>query len=607
MGARTDAGTAAQTRSTWLGPLALGVWFGLAAVWPASKLAIGKTEMLWQPLLLLSALALAAARARQIGWAAAAGQAFVLAAVMTLAAWLPWLHATTGADVQPPYPRLYGAYLALYETAWSALVGWLGWQALARREQAGRPDDWSRPLVMAPLLLIARAASIGHWIVPLIGVCIGALLGAIRPWRWLARPSAATWWRLAPWGLCVVAILAVLGSGLRIYHETGFNDYLMDSDDGNTYYDYATELSHDQTRLWTRPPIEANFFTCYPLVMSWWFRIAGPHIPSWLIWQGVASGLLALAVYHLGRRFASPTVGLLAAGLTTLDHVMLHLMGTLNMEVLFIPALYVAIALWVAAGEAPSRWGLAWLAGLMVGVATLMRPTSTFLPGLWLAFLAFERPKRLRAEMVSQGGGLIAGFAVPIIALVIRNALVWGQPWGARQGSLLSWRANYAWVIQGQHPADVGWDLWLRTLAADPSVIWREMVPHWWTQILYLWTHRGFGQMDLLEGLNHYGFFQAALTSVLSAGIAVGIALAWRRRARGLLALLSMPLYFTGLALVWYVINSRYRSPFLPALYLLACIGLRGVIQAIRAGAAQAAPAGGRDPVMEPALEGLAR
>ena len=572
----------------WVGPLIVGMWFGAAAAWPASRFALGKTDMLWQPVLLLSALALAFRRARRVGWAAAAAQAFLLAAIMTLAAWLPWLHATASRP-EDPYPRAYGYYLLGYEAGLSALVGWLGWEALAGRARAWwAAGGWSRPLVIAPVLLIARAAHMGHWVAPLIGVVTGTLLGMLRPWRALARVPSATWWRLAPWGLCLLAVLAVVGSGLRIYGQVGFENYLLDSDDGNTYYTYAVELAKDPSRLWRPPPLEGNFFTLYPLVMSWWFRLAGPQMPSWLLWQGLASGALAITVYGLGRRFASPAAGLIAAGLVTLDHVMLHLMGTLNMEVLFVPALYAALALWAAAADAPSRWGRAFLAGLMLSVATLMRPTSAFLPGLWLALLFVEHPKRRRAEIVAQGGGLIAGFALPMIALVIRNAFVWGQPWGARQGSLLSWRANYAWDIHGQHPAIVGWDPWLRTLAADPSAIWREMIPDWWTQILYLWTHRGFGQMDLIQGLNHHGAYQAALTTIFSAGIFIGVLLAWRRRTRGLLALLSLPAYFTGLSLVWYVINSRYRSPFLPALYLLGCLGIRAAVTALRSQPARA-------------------
>ena len=58
---------------TWAGSIVLGVWLSLAAVWPAVRVSIGKTGLLWQPFFLLSLLSLAVIRHRRIGWAAAIG------------------------------------------------------------------------------------------------------------------------------------------------------------------------------------------------------------------------------------------------------------------------------------------------------------------------------------------------------------------------------------------------------------------------------------------------------------------------------------------------------------------------------------------------------
>ena len=109
------------------------------------------------------------------------------------------------------------------------------------------------------------------------------------------------------------------------------------------------------------------------------------------------------------------------------------------------------------------------------------------------------------------------------------------------------------------------------------------MIPDWWTQILSLWTHRGFGQMDLVQGLNYPGFYQAALAAILAVSVVVGVAKALRRRSRADLVLLALPAYFTSLAFVYWVINTRYRAPFLPALYLLACLGFSTLIAELNA------------------------
>jgi hypothetical protein len=113
------------------------------------------------------------------------------------------------------------------------------------------------------------------------------------------------------------------------------------------------------------------------------------------------------------------------------------------------------------------------------------------------------------------------------------------------------------------------------------------MIPNWWAQILYLWTHYGFGQMDFVQGLNYPGFYQAALAAIMAAGIVVGMAQALRRRSRADLVLLALPAYFTGLALVFWVINTRYRAPFIPALSLLCCAGYAAIASATRSRATQ--------------------
>jgi len=391
--------------------------------------------------------------------------------------------------------------------------------------------------------------------------------------------------RAAPWGLCACAVLLVFAAGMRMHRQLGLDAFLINSDDGNTYYAAALRVAQDPMWFVTSPEADLNFFSLYPPLMGAWFRLAGPHLPSWLVWQGVAAGLLAAAVYWLGRLLGSRTAGLVAAGLVVLDHVMVHLMATLNTETLMIPAFYGALWLWVAVGGRPpkARANAALVAGVLFGAAALFRPTVALVPFALALLLLWERPALSWREMRTQGGMMLMGFVGTMLLLLVRHRIAWGH-WslGESRGSVVSWRANYAWDIAGQHPAVVGFGPWLQVVAQDPSVIWREMIPDWWAQVVALWTHQGFGQMDLVQGLNHAGPYRAALAGIMAIGVVVGIAAALRRRTRGDLALCALPAYFTGLALVWYVINTRYRAPFIPALYLLACLGWSALIAAIR-------------------------
>ncbi|MBI3011629.1 MAG: glycosyltransferase family 39 protein [Candidatus Omnitrophica bacterium] len=572
-------------RREWLSALALGLWLSVASVWPVAMMPLGRTQLLWQPFLLLSLVALTAVRARQVGWAAAAGQGVYLFMFFTLTGWLPWLRAIPSSlDFQ--YPPAYRHYLALYEAALSALVGFQAACAASGCAPRWWPvGSWSRPLVVAPLWLIGRAVFFEHWVSPLMGVVVGWMLWALQPWRRaLVQRSALRGWQLIPWGLFAFTLLVVFGGGMRIYGKLRA-DFLLASDDGINFYDSAVEIAQDPSRIWSYPAIERNMFTGYFVFMGLWFRAVGPHIPSWLLWQGVAAGLLAVVVYRLGQVVGSRAVGAVAAVLVVLDHVMLHLMATFNMEVGLIPSLYAAVWLWVSADAHPPHVRLrrSFWAGLMFGVATLFRPTAGLLPLLLVVLLVWERPRLSWRHLRVQAAVMFAGFALPLLLLLIRHRIAWGQ-WtlGGERTLGTSWKLNYAWTIQDQHPAKIGLGPWLKLFAEDPSVLWREIIPAWWAQLLQLWTHPGFGQMDLVQGLNYPGFYQAGLATILVVAVVVGAIVAARRRRRVDLTTLALPAYFTSLILVFLVLNTRYRAPFIPAVYLLGCLGVSAIAAAIR-------------------------
>lgn len=581
-------------RGKWLASMALGAWLSAVAVWPAFMVPAGRAHLLWQPILWVSVAILAAIRGRRSGWAAAAGQAAFLYIMLTIAAWLPFLHTTTYVEGYV-YPRAYGCYLWFYEAGLAALIGWLAGLAARGATSWWTTGGWSRPLVVAPILLLIRAWQVGHLAIPLLGVLTGFGLG-LAAWRPLRTVTLPTWGRrAAPWLLAAAAGLLVFGSGVRIYRQTGA-DFPRASDDGDSYYGLALEVARQPSRIWTPPPFDSNFFSAYVPLMGLWFRVAGPRMPLWLAWQALAGGLLVLMVFRLGRLLGGAAVGAAAAALTAADHVLLHIMGTLNTEVFFLPALYAALWLWASVTEQPaaSRLRACALAGLALGLAAVFRPTAVLMTPALIALLWIERPPLSWTRIRQEASRLVGGFALPVAAVALRNRAAWGH-WtlfGGSNGSHLSWIANYAWEVQGQHPGVIGWGPWLRLVAEQPSMIWRGMIPDWWAEVRHLWSHPGFGQMDLVQGLNHGGPYQAALAVILGVALAAGAGVAVGERRRIHLVVLALPVYFTGLALVYWVINTRYRAPFIPALYLLAALGLRQLAR--RAGTA---PLPGRPPV----------
>lgn len=559
--------------SQWKASVALGVWLSVTAVWPVLWLPIGLTQLLCQPLLIATLAILTLMRGHREGWTVSGGRSLWMFTVLTIAAWLPFLRST---PTNLPYPHGYEVYLRLYEAGLAALVGWQAALSVCSSQRSWwTVDGWSRPLVVAPLLLVCQSLRTGHWVTPVVGLGCGALLGVWQGRRgWTMRLSPRAW-RLMPVGLFIIAGLMVFVSALRIYLLTGAG-YPEASDDGPAYYFQALGFSHDPRLFFTSGLNDQIFFSAYYALMgSWFWLVGGPHIPSWLVWHGVAGGCLAVAVYWIGRKLTGQAVlGAVAGLLVVADHVMLHLLGTMNQETFFFACVYAALLLWSLTASPDARLRVGLLAGLTLGVSVIFRTNSIMLPLAWYLCLLWERPRPGVRAARTQVWLMLAGLCIPVILMVIRHRVAWGY-WtlsGAHaEYKIIQW--NYALQLPGAHLYDIGLVEWLRRLAAEPHLLWQHVIPSWWKQALALWTHRGFGQMDLVQGLNHAGPYQAALATVLSVSALAGGLVAIRRRTRLDLALLSLPLCFTGLVLVFYVLNSRYRSPFIPALYLFSCLG----------------------------------
>ncbi|MDP3723134.1 MAG: glycosyltransferase family 39 protein [Candidatus Omnitrophota bacterium] len=574
---------------SWRGHLALGAWLSVAVVWPTVWLPIGKTKLLWLPLLIATLTVLTLIRGQRQGWRVAVGRSLWLFAVLTIAAWLPFLRATP-TDLS--YPKAYQVYLLAYEVGLATLIGW---QAVLSAFQTSASwwtaEGWSKPLVLAPALLALRALQVGHGVPSFVGIVLGVSLGLLqRSQGWIIRPSPRTW-RFVTIGLFIAAALLVYGASVRIYSLTGPSEpgaqagFPAASDDGPAYYSFAVAFAKDPSSFFTSKMGDEIFFSGYYLLMGLWFwLVGGPHVPSWLVWQGVAGGLLAIAVYWIGRKLTGQAVfGVVAALLVVADHVMLQLLATMNQETFFFAWVYLALLLWSQAANPNARLRVGFFAGLVLGVSVIFRTTSLMLPLVWYLCLLWERPRPdVRTER-KQVGLMLLGLFVPVVLMVIRHRMAWGY-WtlsGAHaEYRIIQW--NYALQLPGAHLYDIGLVEWLRRLAAEPHLLWQHVIPSWWKQGVELWTHRGFGQMDLVQGLNYAGPYQTALATVLSVSALVGIVAAIRRRTRLDLALLSLPLCFTSLVLIFYVLNSRYRSPFIPALYLFSCLGFSLAVPPVR-------------------------
>ncbi len=153
-------------------------------------------------------------------------------------------------------------------------------------------------------------------------------------------------------------------------------------------------------RAWwpaTAPNQPTSFWSfLYPLYLAGTYTLFGPHPLAARIIQGLLLGpLTAWLLYRLGRRLFSPTVGLVAAAISSFYIYFAYYDAALMTESVYIAAILGAMVLTVEIAERPS-WGK-WLAlGLVLGVATLQRQVVLlFLPFL-LGWLLWAGRKRFR-------------------------------------------------------------------------------------------------------------------------------------------------------------------------------------------------------------------
>ena len=133
---------------------------------------------------------------------------------------------------------------------------------------------------------------------------------------------------------------------------------------------------------------------------------------------GLASGVL---VYLLGRRLFGPLVGLVAALLTVLDVELALYEHAVMTETLFIFLVVGAIGLLVL-GVARYPWQTAAGFGLLLGLATLVRPAGLPLPLVLLVVpAAVSFTKRLRLTGIA-----VAGAAVLLLPVMLWNACTYG-------------------------------------------------------------------------------------------------------------------------------------------------------------------------------------
>jgi len=285
---------------------------------------------------------------------------------------------------------------------------------------------------------------------------------------------------------------------------------------------------------------------------------------------------LVLALFFLGRRLAGDGAGFAAALLAAADPVLVTYSTELLTESLFLCLFYLAVLLILRAGESSRPWLAAGCGALaaaafgarFIGVAALPAACG------WLALLRFRSaPGAARRRLVrATAAGLLVllGFVLAASPVLLRNRVVRGH-WSIT-GFVETTEAGMTATGKGREAADGGGgalsgmlerysgmragnavDLSLGGYLAEFWRVFRDTVPWVWP----LLALAGVAALVTLRGLP--GLFPAAYLG------------GW--------LLLPMGITFLARSASGSDEISRYLAPVLPALLLLAAIGLAAPAQ----------------------------
>ncbi|MGD8822230.1 MAG: glycosyltransferase family 39 protein [Anaerolineales bacterium] len=361
----------------------------------------------------------------------------------------------------------------------------------------------------------------------------------------------------------------------------------------------------------------------YPFFLALIFWIFGRHLWLVALIQLGLSSLTAWLLYLIGRRWLSPTIGLLAGlVLALLPNTAAWSLLVLS-ETLFTLLMVSGLYFLLKYIDDP-RASAAALVGLLLGCAIMVRPIGIILAAVWGTLMVLVSFNRSTLGMRIKGTFVfLVVLAAMLLPWMFRNASVWGS---FSLSNVSQWNLGYYiapaviaeqegidreeardWVevslnptaeetaahldLVLSHPAAAA-KVWLRSMADTLFGYGRTNLNAFWGRpydigaAFKLWQQSRWG--DWIRSLSEPGQLGALIimmillgtpTMILFLAAAGGVA-AWRAGGRpknvAILCLLSM------LALLLPVIgvgNARFRVPLDPLLVLMGAWGLAKLVE----------------------------
>ena len=234
----------------------------------------------------------------------------------------------------------------------------------------------------------------------------------------------------SPTAILLAIVVARLGFAALVFARPG----LALANDTDRYVPIANGILSGTAYAWnTDRPGELLNTAGYPLFLAGVFAVGGSAPGAVALAQLLISGALALAVYLVMRRAVGRPAAFIAAAILALDPLGILWSMTVLTETLLAVCLGLAALVLVAWTSTLSTWRLI-LAGLLLGMACLVKPYALLVAALWaIAILFFPfgghgpRVGRL-IHGLRQAGAFLLPIVVLVIPWVVRNALLWNCP-----------------------------------------------------------------------------------------------------------------------------------------------------------------------------------
>jgi 4-amino-4-deoxy-L-arabinose transferase-like glycosyltransferase len=342
--------------------------------------------------------------------------------------------------------------------------------------------------------------------------------------------------------------------------------------DGSYALDVGDQAAYDRiAREWVaggqfmpgssyRPP-------AYPAFVAAIYWAFGPHRVAVELAQALIGALTAALVMMLARHLFSPQAAVVAGWTVALLPVLVHFSAQLMAETVFTALLVAVLVIVARKNTSGADRAVAW-AGLLLGVAALMRPHVLLLP----VALAFWWRWGCRLPTVASIKKTVLCLAVAMVAILpwsIRNLHVQGSfvPVSTNGGVNL-WignneRATGDWLKPG--------DYWSPSGSSEVEVD-RQ---YYRAAVQFMLAHPGrtvcLAARKLVIFWSPYPHASdRAPSALLMPLVLVGVATTLRRRRTWIL--LATIVYFTLVSCVFFA-NQRFHVPLLPVLAVYAGAG----------------------------------